>query len=107
MGSSRESTRSIFIMHLAPTKNLLKRSTLPEDVPYALVGLSGLGDLLGVPAPVIGSSFTLANTITGEDYCTRVELLKRSVSKSLRMFTYKRGTASLCKYGYYIAFLFS
>lgn len=49
-------------------KNLLKMRYLTEDVPYSLVGLSGLGDLLDIPTPVIDSSIVLANTITGEDF---------------------------------------
>lgn len=49
-------------------QNLLKMRYLTEDVPYSLVGLSGLGDILDIPTPIIDSCITLANTITGRDF---------------------------------------
>ena len=48
--------------------NLLRMRYITEDIPYALVGLSNLGDLLNVPTPVIDAAITLASTITGADY---------------------------------------
>jgi opine dehydrogenase len=48
--------------------NFLQMRYLTEDVPYALVGLSNLGDLLDVATPVIDASITLASTVTGTDY---------------------------------------
>lgn len=48
--------------------NLLKMRYMTEDVPYSLVGISGLGDIADVPTPVIDSTITLASTITGTDF---------------------------------------
>jgi opine dehydrogenase len=49
-------------------RNFLQMRYLTEDIPYALVGLSNLGDLLNVPTPVIDAAITLASTITGTNY---------------------------------------
>ena len=49
-------------------QNLLRMRYLTEDIPYALVGLSNLGDLLNIPTPVIDAAITLASTITGTDF---------------------------------------
>jgi opine dehydrogenase len=48
--------------------NLLQMRYLTEDIPYALVGLSNLGDLLNIPTPVIDAAITLASTIIGTDF---------------------------------------
>lgn len=48
--------------------NFLQMRYLTEDIPYALVGMSNLGELLNVPTPVIDAAITLASTVTGEDY---------------------------------------
>lgn len=48
--------------------NLLQMRYLTEDIPYGLVGLSNLGELLNVPTPVIDAAITLASTVTGTDY---------------------------------------
>jgi len=41
-----------------------------EEVPFGLVPLSELGQLLGVPTPNIDSIITLASTVNGVDYRT-------------------------------------
>lgn len=50
----------------APTT--LKFRYLTEDVPYALVPLSSLGDQLKVPTPTIDGLISLACALNGEDY---------------------------------------
>lgn len=52
----------------APTN--LKFRYLTEDVPYALVPLSSLGDQLKVPTPTIDGLISLASALNGEDYWT-------------------------------------
>ena len=41
---------------------------ITEDVPYALVLISSIGDLVGVETPVIDSIITLVSAATGVDY---------------------------------------
>jgi opine dehydrogenase len=49
-------------------KNLLKMRFITEEIPYGLVGFSGLGDMLSVPTPVFDSLVTIASVITGTDF---------------------------------------
>ncbi|KUO42205.1 MAG: hypothetical protein APU95_05430 [Hadesarchaea archaeon YNP_N21] len=46
----------------------LETRHLLEDVPYGLVTFSSLGDMLGVPTPVIDAEITLAETLLGRDF---------------------------------------
>jgi len=58
-------------------KNLLQLRYLTEDVPYALVGLASLGDMLRVETPVIDSCITIASVITGKDFLHEGRSLKK------------------------------
>lgn len=56
--------------------DVLKHRYITEDVPYALVLASSLGDDLGVPTPVIDSLVTLASTASEVDFWTAGRTLK-------------------------------
>jgi len=51
---------------------------LAEDVPYALIGASFLGDILGVPVPVIDSCIKLSSEIMGTDFCKQRKIFEQS-----------------------------
>lgn len=57
--------------------NLLKMRYMTEDVPYGLVGISGLGDLANIPTPVTDAAVTIASTITGSDFWKEGRNLKK------------------------------
>jgi opine dehydrogenase len=48
--------------------NFLNLRYLTEDVPYGLVGLASLGDMLSVDTPTFDSLITIASVINGVDY---------------------------------------
>lgn len=48
--------------------NLLKMRYMTEEIPYGLVGISGIGEVISVPTPVIDSAITLGSCITGIDF---------------------------------------
>lgn len=50
--------------------DVLKHRYITEDVPYALVLASSIGDELGVPTPVIDSLVTIASTAAETDFWT-------------------------------------
>ena len=56
--------------------DVLKNRYITEDVPYALVLASSIGDELGVTTPVIDSLITLASTASETDYWANGRTLK-------------------------------
>ncbi|MBD3157965.1 MAG: dehydrogenase, partial [Candidatus Lokiarchaeota archaeon] len=50
--------------------NSLNNRYVTEDVPYALVPMSGLASLVGMQTPVVDSLTTLASALMGIDYWT-------------------------------------
>jgi opine dehydrogenase len=55
----------------------LKFRYITEDVPYALVPISSLGDQLKVPTPTIDGIISLASALNGEDYWTKGNDVKK------------------------------
>lgn len=48
--------------------SIMQHRYIAEDVPYGLVTMASLGDMLGVPTPVIKSLITLASVMNQVDY---------------------------------------
>ena len=48
--------------------SIMQHRYITEDVPYGLVTMASLGDMLGVPTPVIKSLITLASVMNQIDY---------------------------------------
>ena len=48
--------------------SVMQHRYITEDVPYGLVTMASLGDMLGVPTPVIESLITLASVMNQVDY---------------------------------------
>jgi opine dehydrogenase len=48
--------------------SIMEHRFITEDVPYGLVTMASLGDMLGVPTPVIKSLITLASVMNQVDY---------------------------------------
>ena len=46
----------------------MKDRFITEDVPYGMVLISNLGDMLNIPTPVHDSVIELCSTINGENY---------------------------------------
>jgi opine dehydrogenase len=57
--------------------NLLNMRYLHEDVPYGLVAISELGEMVNVPTPVIDSAITLASIITETDFKAKGRTLEK------------------------------